>query len=332
MNKELTLWQFIAERLNAGQSVMLMVVTESSGSSPGRQGFKMAVGEDRLLSGSIGGGIMEVKLVELAKKMLIENETSPTVKKQIHNKEVLRDQSGMICSGEQTVIYFKINNSNLKAVNQIINTISNYKSGQLKISFDGLTSSIIIESNEKSQRTGFEKTEDRFSYVESIGYKQAVYIVGGGHCSLALSELLSRFDFYIHVIDDRPGLNTMDQNIFVHEKHLVEDYNEVDTLIPEGPDTYVVIMTLGYRSDLVALQRLKERSFGYIGLLGSEVKVKALITELEKSGISNQWIAGLHAPIGVRINSHTPEEIAVSIAAEIIKVKSENAGNQNGNG
>src|SRR5687768_9088055 len=98
MHKDLSLWKFIANHLSADRPVMLLVVAESSGSSPGRQGFKMAVAQDDM-TGSIGGGIMEVKLVELAKRMLQENSSEPLIKKQIHRKSEPHHQSGMICSG-----------------------------------------------------------------------------------------------------------------------------------------------------------------------------------------------------------------------------------------
>ena len=70
MHNELELWQFIGERLGKNESVMLLVVAESSGSSPGRQGYKMAVGADGELIGSIGGGVMEVNLVEESRRLL----------------------------------------------------------------------------------------------------------------------------------------------------------------------------------------------------------------------------------------------------------------------
>src|SRR5438045_2292709 len=106
MNKELEIWQFAAERLKRNETVMLLVVAESSGSSPGRQGFKMIVARDEL-RGSIGGGVMEVRLVELAKfkiqnsKFKIDSE----IVEQVHRKNS-PNSSGMICSGKQTVIFF----------------------------------------------------------------------------------------------------------------------------------------------------------------------------------------------------------------------------------
>ena len=108
MNKELEIWQFAAEKLKRNESVMLLVVAESSGSSPGRQGFKMIVAEDELC-GSIGGGVMEVRLVELAKGKIkkAKGKSESEIVEQVHQKNS-PNSSGMICSGKQTVIFFKL--------------------------------------------------------------------------------------------------------------------------------------------------------------------------------------------------------------------------------
>ena len=100
--QEIKLWNFIRENLARNIEVILLCVLESKGSSPGRQGFKMAVTTDDMV-GSIGGGIMEHKFVELAKEKLKIHSAEPVIKKQIHSKSAQRDQSGMICSGEQTI-------------------------------------------------------------------------------------------------------------------------------------------------------------------------------------------------------------------------------------
>src|SRR3982751_5656629 len=103
--KELELWQFISDRLERNQNVILLVVAKSSGSSPGRRGYKMAVGEDGELIGSIGGGVMEVGLVQQSRSILSssshnsESEPTADVKEQVHRKNVA-DSSGMICSGK----------------------------------------------------------------------------------------------------------------------------------------------------------------------------------------------------------------------------------------
>jgi xanthine dehydrogenase accessory factor len=110
----------------------------------------------------------------------------------------------------------------------------------------------------------------------------------------------------------------MEQNSFAQEKRIVDGYDRIGDTIPSGENIYVVVMTLGYRTDLQTLLSLKEKSFGYLGVLGSEAKINMIREELSKNNFPASLASTMHAPIGIKINSHTPEEIAVSIAAEII--------------
>ncbi|HRH56893.1 MAG TPA: XdhC family protein, partial [Chitinophagales bacterium] len=125
----------------------------------------------------------------------------------------------------------------------------------------------------------------------------------------------------IHVFEDRNDLNTFVQNEAAHEKVLVDDYSELERHIPSGANNYVVLMTFGYRTDAVALRSVINKEFKYIGMLGSKAKIKELFAELRQEGIAEGRLARVYAPIGIDIRSQTPEEIAVSIAGEIVKVK-----------
>jgi xanthine dehydrogenase accessory factor len=319
MKKELELWQFVAERLRRKQSAMLLVVAESAGSSPGRQGFKMAIAEDEMC-GSIGGGLMEVRLVELAKgkSKKAKGKIDSEIIEQNHKKRAPHP-SGMICSGKQSVIFYKLNPSDLPTIRQIIDALENQQSKLLRIS----NSKFQIAENERGDFDfGFEQTsENEFLYEEKLGCKNRLYIVGGGHCALALSELMAQMDFYISLFDDRPQLNTLAKNKYVHRKHIIESYEQIGELIPSGASTYVVVMTLGYQSDETVIRRLLDKNFKYFGVLGSRAKMKTLLRNLEKENFPKDKLNRIHTPVGLPINSRTPEEIAVSIAAQIILVK-----------
>ncbi|MGI8787168.1 MAG: XdhC family protein [Pyrinomonadaceae bacterium] len=319
MNKELEIWQFAAERLKQGESVMLLVVAESSGSSPGRQGFKMVVAQDEM-RGSIGGGAMEVRLVELAKvkSKKAKGKSEFAIVEQVHRKNS-PDASGMICSGRQTIVFFKLDSSHLKTVRQIIRVIENQQSAILQIS----NSDIKISKNQ-SNEFDFRfarKNENEFLFEEKLGYKNKLFIVGGGHCALALSELFSKMDFHISLFDDRPKLNTLAKNEFAHTKKTIESYENIGEFIPSGANIYVVVMTLGYKSDEIVIRKLLDKNFRYFGVLGSGAKMKILLGNLEQEGFDAEKLNQIHTPIGLQINSRTPEEIAVSIAAEVIAVK-----------
>lgn len=318
MKKQLAIWQLIRDSLETQTPAMLLYVLESSGSSPGRQGFFMAVNAQGKLEGSIGGGIMEHKFVEMAKGKLQEPNSKSQVRKQYHDKSAAKNQSGMICSGEQTILIYQVQPKDLHTVYNIINTIKENKIGALSISPGGLSfSHSLIEKNYLYQYN----TDEDWLYKENIGYKNHLYIVGGGHCALAFSKLMSQMDFYIHLFEVREELHTLMQNDFVHEKKIVQDYSELKELIPSGDNHYGVVMTLGYRTDDIALRALLGKEFKYFGVLGSKSKIDKMFEEYRQEGISEDILSTIHAPVGIQIKSETPEEIAVSIAAEIIQVK-----------
>jgi xanthine dehydrogenase accessory factor len=92
-------------------------------------------------------------------------------------------------------------------------------------------------------------------------------------------------------------------------------------LIPSGPHHFVVIMTVGYRTDDIAIRALWDKQFRYFGVLGSQSKIEKMFADYRAEGIPDEKLKAIHAPVGLAIHSQTPEEIAVSIAAEIIQIK-----------
>ncbi len=319
MKRELEIWQFAAEKLKQNELVMLIVVAESSGSSPGRQGFKMIVSADEM-RGSIGGGVMEVTLVEQAKNQLkskIQNLKSKIVE-QVHRKNS-QNSSGMICSGKQTVIFFQLTPDHYKFIRKIPVYLTKPRGRYLRIT----QSDLCFTAKKKTYFSyKFEKTdENKFVYEEKLGCKNNLFIIGGGHCALALSEIMAKMDFHISLFDDRADLNTLAKNDFVHEKRIIESYAQVSELIESGDNVYVVVMTLGYKFDEIVIRQLFDKNFKYFGVLGSRAKMKILLQSLEKEGLSKEKLLRIKTPIGLKIGSRTPEEIAVSIAAEIISIK-----------
>jgi xanthine dehydrogenase accessory factor len=320
MSKESELWHFIASRLKNGESAMLLIVAESSGSSPGRAGYKMAVATNGELCGSIGGGVMEVELVEQAKVKSKNAKGKNTIEliEQVHRKDV-PNSSGMICSGKQTVIVKQLFPSDLETVQHIADCLKKHDSKIFEISnlrFE------ILENTKHNAAIRFTKSnETEYIYRERLGHKHELFIIGGGHCSLALSDLMSRMDFRISIFDDRPSLNTLDKNEFADEITVIEKYDDIASHIPNGDNVYVVVMTLGYAFDAIVIRKLIDHDVKYLGVLGSKAKMATLIKELRNEGFDADKLSRIHTPIGIPINSHTPEEIAISIAAEIISIK-----------
>lgn len=322
MHGKLKVWQLLYTSLQQSIPVMLLYVLESNGSSPGRQGFSMAVNANGEMAGSIGGGIMEHKFVEMAKERLKSNaENALSVKKQVHDKSTAKDQSGMICSGDQTILLYPVPSGDILQIGSIISCLSSYSSGALQLSPAGLCFTEIMSATDYSFNM---QSQTDWLYSEKLGYKNHLYIIGGGHCALALSKLMSNMDFYIHLYDHRDALHTIEQNLYAHEKKILEDYSGLKDIVPPGDHHYVVVMTVGYRTDDVAIKALLGKSFAYFGVLGSKKKIEKLFSDYIAEGISKELLQNIHAPVGLAINSRTPEEIAVSIAAEIIQVKNRN--------
>ena len=291
----------VQQILQEEKRLILLVVIANEGSSPGRKGFKMIVSRQQMY-GTIGGGIMEHKLVEYAEKLLQKPRFEPFIKHQIHDKSAPKDQSGMICSGQQTIAFYDIDSSYFSLTEEILSdeVIALYYSNH----------GIEIDAPKNY----------KWLYSESNSFAQKAYIIGGGHVGLALSEVLSKLNFEIHLLDHRENLNTMTANHFVQSKEVVE-FESIENHIPEGDNIYVIIMSFGYRTDDIIIRRLLDKKFKYIGMLG---KINTLFKNLISDGFDESQIKKVQAPVGINIKSETTYEIAISIAAQLINVKNRN--------
>ena len=318
--RDAPVWALAAASLRTGTPVALLCVVRSEGSSPGRQGFKMAVTAAEV-AGSIGGGIMEHKWMELARQRLREADATPLLRPQVHRREALADRSGMMCSGEQEVLLWPLTTVELPTVLEIESALQNRNGSHVALSpalglqllpnEKGATSNV-AEASFYTYQPGPE-----WCYRERLGFRDQLTIVGGGHVGLALSRVLATLDFELTMLDDRADLPTLAANGFAHLRRVI-DYENVAAEIPAGPHRYVVVMTVGYRTDAVVLRQLLGRPYRYLGVMGSAAKVAELRRGLSGSGFSSEDVARLHGPIGLPINSQTPEDIAISIAAELI--------------
>jgi xanthine dehydrogenase accessory factor len=312
--RDLPAWTLATAALRAGQLAALLCVVRSEGSSPGRQGFKMVVTADAV-AGSIGGGIMEHKWVELARQRLRAGDYTPLLRPQIHRREAPADRSGMMCAGEQEVLLWPLRPLDLPVVAAIADALQRLGSGAWEVSaVRGLRLAGSVPAGFYDYQPGA-----AWHYREQLGFRDQLTIVGGGHVSLALSQVVSSLEFELTVLDDRADLPTLAANHFAHSRRHVESYATL--AVPPGPRRYVVVMTVGYRTDAVALRQLLGHHYAYLGVLGSATKVAELRRVLGEEGFLAADLARLRGPIGLQMNSRTPEEIAVSIAGELIAVR-----------
>ena len=309
MNNPRAFWEQVLARVRDGDPCALLCVVESTGSSPGRAGFKMFVSSSGTMCGSIGGGSMEHKLVELARSLVDQAERFPFFKRQIHREGEERDRSGMICSGEQTVAFYLLTADHLGLIERILNT----SDGDAELLFGSTGLHLLDQGSPRTQA-------DEVWFRERPASQPRIAIVGGGHVGLALSRLMRQLGFHVLQFDHRDELSTMEENEWAHEKHVV-DFAHIEEHIPGDPGIFIALVSHGYRTDEIALRRLIRRRWRYLGMLGSTAKVEAMWAKLRADGFTDEELVRVHAPIGMPINSRTPGEIAVSIAAQIIAVK-----------
>ncbi|MBP7516175.1 MAG: XdhC family protein, partial [Flavobacteriales bacterium] len=196
-------WGTVLPALKAREHGVLLVVTASQGSSPGRAGFKMFVTDTGRMHGSIGGGSMEHKLVELARSLMDRAEVFPFLKRQIHREGEARDRSGMICSGEQSVAFFRIGPADgawVRAMAECTDAQATIVFGQQGIRF--LPGSV-------AQATG---GDEQVWFSERVSSQPRVVIVGGGHVGLALTRTMNLLGFHVVQFDHRDGLEMMTAN------------------------------------------------------------------------------------------------------------------------
>lgn len=310
-------WNTIVSEIKNGYNLVLLYVIESKGSSPGRQGFKMAVSQSGLLVGSIGGGIMEHKLVELCKSELLQAPFSPFIKKQVHLADIPSNKSGMICSGEQTIAFYHLPSAELNLIQQIKLAYQPAHTSQLSFSNQGIElENLTIESKFELSIAN----SNDWVLKENIHHAPQLHIIGGGHVSLALSKFAKDIGFNVTVYDDRTNLNTIAQNNFAKTCGIAE-YKNISNMITQGSSSYVAIMSFGYKTDKIILKSLLKGSYNYLGMMGSYAKIDTLFKELMEEGTTSKELKTVFAPIGLPITSKTPQEIAVSILGQLIQIK-----------
>lgn len=154
-------------------------------------------------------------------------------------------------------------------------------------------------------------------FVDVISPTETLLLIGGGHVSLALAKLAKELGYRIAVLDEKGEFASKDRFPFADEVRA----GELTSLLENFPitsHTWVVIATRSHESDALALEKVINSPASYIGLLGSRRKVALIFKRLREKGFDQSLIDKVHAPIGLDIGAETPEEIAISIMAEIV--------------
>ena len=157
-------------------------------------------------------------------------------------------------------------------------------------------------------------------YIEPLDAAAHLYLIGAGHVSYHLAQAASQVNFKIHVLDDREKFANRER--FPDATEITVDDIPSWLAAAEFPtNAYVVILTRGHTHDLDALRALVPCDLRYLGLIGSRAKVARLYAALQEESVPLETLTHVHAPVGLDIGAVSPQEIAVSILAELIAVK-----------
>jgi xanthine dehydrogenase accessory factor len=157
-------------------------------------------------------------------------------------------------------------------------------------------------------------------FVEPVIPPPHAFIFGAGHISKSLSKVAALAGFSTTIIDNRDTFANRERFPEADEI-FAEEYEEVFPKLPINETSYIIIVTRGHREDMRVLRWAVGTEARYVSMIGSKRKVLNVIKELEKEGVARDRMARVHAPMGLEIGAISPEEIAVSVAAEMIAVR-----------
>ena len=159
-------------------------------------------------------------------------------------------------------------------------------------------------------------------FSEGMVYNKKMVICGGGHVGIAVARLALMTEFDVTLLEDRPKFAETARSIGV-SRVICDSFENGLKQIPGDKDTYFVIVTRGHRFDQTCLEIAMEKPHAYIGMMGSHARVARMKETLVEKGIAREKIEAVYTPVGLRIGAETPEEIAVSILAEIIQLRNQ---------
>lgn len=323
--KTISYWKKVLSLLKEKEKVFLAMVVDHTIHSPGTTGAKLLVTKNKEMMGTIGGGIMEYELVNRAQEILSDENFIPEIQTLNHKKSGSGELSGMICAGKQTNLYYVCEpEKDGKTVKEIVQILSENQSAILSISLEGLSL-----QNQKLDACDFQfsLTHDanEWHYQEQLKNFNRIAIIGGGHCSLALSRVMKNLGYDVVAFDTRENISILYQNNFADSIQIIDDYKKAALQINLPEKTNIVIMTTDMASDVRGLLGILDKPFPFIGVMGSENKISEIKKRLKAEGISDNQLSRLTAPVGLPMVSNTPEEISISIAAQLLQLRDENS-------
>ncbi len=327
--------------LEQGEDFAWTAILVTHGSSPRHTGASMLVRVDGSISGTIGGGPLEATCIAQAVDAI-----------RTHSNRLVQFDSaelGMACGGGGRVLIESVQAGRPGTADLLRAIVRLWELGtrgwlvtsvpqeqgldapirRCLVHSDGsVTGEPVCEPEDLQVLAERGGTYDRLLaddpariHIQSIGANGKAYVFGAGHCSHSLVPVLSALAFFTVVVDDRSDFASRERFPTADQIHIPRSFDNAVAPLSVDEDSYLVIVTRGHNHDRSVLAQALRTPAAYIGMIGSKKKVAATFAALSEEGFSKDELARVHAPIGLPIGAETPEEIAISIAAELIQVR-----------
>jgi len=347
----------ILNKYSGGSSLVLATVIRTQGSTPQKPGSSALFGKSGLISGTVGGGILEGKVQEIALKAIKARESG--IYDFFLDKDITEKEEA-ICGGQISILIDARPQNHIKVFNQMNESLANRTPGVLITQVDAGTNKQVIirrywlteydktsipaqlmqkiepevhsllakQASEAYRELEFKIPDQQSSvlcFLEPVFPPCRLIIAGAGHIGKALAHLGQLLDFEITVVDDRPDFANR-KNIPDADYLVIEEIGKAMQRLKKSPDTFIVIVTRGHKDDAEALKPCISSGAAYVGMIGSKNKIARMKAEFIKKrwATEDQWNE-VYAPVGLDIKSKSVEEIAVSIAAQLILVRRSNS-------
>ena len=317
-------WPRLLTQLETGDPAFVALVADNTSHSPGTRGARMMVRPDGSTEGTIGGGIMESDIIDEGIERLEAGEPTPQFQRLYHRDKGEGDKSGLICAGHQTNVYAVFEpERHLGLVQDIVRRVQEDQTGLVEIDPNGIRLTDEADLGRKTPPIRFQEPTDTtpWRYKEQLLNWKRAAVVGGGHCGFALSRVLDHLGYTVTLFDTRDHIETFADNEFARHTIQVDDFADAGDHIDHPEITHVVVMTMGEPTDVRGLLGVIDDPYPYIGVMGSEAKLTKIRKDLKAEGVDPALFEKLHAPVGLEMTSNTPDEIAVSISAELLRLR-----------
>lgn len=343
--------QKLTHFLGHGEEVVLATVISSSGSTPRTVGAKMLIRRSGEIVGTIGGGLVEYQVLQHAPAVFRTG--AATIQSEELMGESIATADQMICGGKMEFLLELIaatpaNEQRWEVFAQALEGRRNYmllskleihegQGGEVErwlVEGDRIVSGsfpyaeswlpLVQEKAGKAMGGGTVVViEDRRFLVERSAYAGTVYLLGAGHVAQPVAALAALVNFETVVLDDREEFANAERFPQADTIKVLASFEEAFEGLEIDEESYLVIVTRGHRHDKAVLAQSLRTKAGYVGMIGSRRKRDIIYQDLLNEGFTRADIDRVHCPIGLKIGGETPEEIAVSIVAELVQVRSE---------